>query len=149
MNSFREIAQGLLDGSQELRLAPARDAQTRERLGTLLKMYEETRSLAGGILGNLQGLVSAREAQTAVVADSEPLRKDLEALQTDLSSASGLNLRSFLLLVVPALVAMLAAVGFGYVQLRESRQRQGMAWRHGDGSGGHWREHWPARVARR
>ncbi|MFD1711610.1 methyl-accepting chemotaxis protein [Ottowia sp. GY511] len=127
LNSFREIAQGLLDGSQELRLAPARDEQTRERLGALLKMYEETRTLAGGILGNLQGLVSAREAQTAVVADSEPLRKDLEALQTSLSSASGLSWESFLMLVVPALVAVLAAVGFGYVQLRESRQRQGLA----------------------
>ena len=127
LNSFREIAQGLLNGSQELRLPPARDEQTRERLGALLKMYEETRTLAGGILGNLQGLVSAREAQTAVVADSEPLRKDLEALQTSLSSESGLNWKSFLALLIPAVVAVLAAVGFGYVQLRESRQRQGMA----------------------
>ena len=127
LNSFREIAQGLRDGSQELRLAPARDEQTRERLGALLKMYEETRTLAGGILGNLQGLVSAREAQTAVVADSEPLRKDLEALQASLSAASGLSLLSFLMLVAAALVAVLAAVGFGYVQLRESRQRQGLA----------------------
>ena len=127
LNSFREIAQGLLNGSQELRLPPARDEQTRERLGALLKMYEETRTLAGGILGNLQGLVSAREAQTAVVADSEPLRKDLEALQTSLSSESGLNWKSFLALLIPAVVAVLAAVGFGYVQLRESRERQGMA----------------------
>ena len=127
LNSFREIAQGLLNGSQELRLPPARDEQTRERLGALLKMYEETRTLAGGILGNLQGLVSAREAQTAVVADSEPLRKDLEALQTSLSSESGLNWKSFLALLIPAVVAVLAAVGFGYVQLRESLERQGMA----------------------
>lgn len=127
LNSFREIAQGLLNGSQELRLPPARDEQTRERLGALLKMYEDTRTLAGGILGNLQGLVSAREAQTAVVADSEPLRKDLEALQTSLSSESGLNWKSFLALLIPAVVAVLAAVGFGYVQLRESRERQGMA----------------------
>ena len=127
LNSFREIAQGLLDGSQELRLSPARDEQTRERLGALLKMYEETRTLAGGILGNLQGLVSAREAQTAVVADSEPLRKDLEVLQADLSSASGLNWFSILLLLLPAAVAAFAVAGFGYVQLRESRQLQGMA----------------------
>ena len=127
LNSFREIAQGLLDGSQELRIPAARDEQTRERLGTLLKMYDETRTLAGGILGNLQGLVSAREAQTAVLADSEPLRKDLESLQATLSSASGLNWLSFVALVIPAVLAMLAAVGFGYVQLRESRQRQGMA----------------------
>lgn len=75
LNSFKEIAEGLLNGSRELRLAPAKDEQTRERLTALLKMYEETRTQAGGILGNLQGLVSAREAQTAIVADSEPLRE--------------------------------------------------------------------------
>ena len=127
LNSFKEIAEGLLNGSQELRLAPAKDEQTRERLTALLKMYEETRTQAGGILGNLQGLVSAREAQTAIVADSEPLRKDLEALQDKLSGASGLGLSSLLMLLIPAAIALLAAVGLAYVQLHESRQRQMMA----------------------
>ena len=127
LNSFKEIADGLLKGSQELRLAPARDDQTRERLTALLKMYEETRAQAGGILGNLQGLVSAREAQAAIVADSEPLRKDLEGLQSRLSSEAGLSFGNLLLLLVPAAVALLAAVGLAYVQLRESRQRQTMA----------------------
>jgi len=127
LNSFKEIAEGLLNGSQELRLAPAKDEQTRERLTALLKMYEETRTQAGGILGNLQGLVSAREAQTAIVADSEPLRKDLEALQDKLSGAAGLGLSSLLMLLIPAAIALLAAVGLAYVQLHESRQRQMMA----------------------
>ena len=127
LNSFKEIAEGLLNGSQELRLAPAKDEQTRERLTALLKMYEETRAQAGGILGNLQGLVSAREAQTAIVADSEPLRKDLEALQDKLSGAAGLGLSSLLMLLIPAAIALLAAVGLAYVQLHESRQRQMMA----------------------
>ncbi|MFD1893150.1 methyl-accepting chemotaxis protein [Ottowia beijingensis] len=127
LNSFKEIGEGLLDGSQELRLAPARDEQTRERLTALLKMYEETRAQAGGILGNLQGLVSAREAQTAIVAESEPLRKELEGLQDKLSSVSGLGLTGLLLLLIPAALALLAALGLAYVQLRDSRQRQMLA----------------------
>lgn len=127
LNSFKEITEGLLDGSQELRLAPTRDEQTRERLTTLLKMYEETRSQAGGILGNLQGLVSAREAQTAIVAESEPLRKELEGLQGTLSSISGLGLTGLLLLLIPAAIALLSALGLAYVQLRDSRQRQLLA----------------------
>jgi twitching motility protein PilJ len=49
-------------------------------------------------------------------------------LQADLSSASGLNWFSMLLLLLPAAwQPSLVAVGLGYVQLRESRQRQGMA----------------------
>ena len=127
LNSFKEIGEGLLDGSQELRLAPTRDEQTRERLTALLKMYEETRAQAGGILGNLQGLVSAREAQTAIVAESEPLRKELEGLQDKLSSVSGLGLTGLLLLLIPAALALLAALGLAYVQLRDSRQRQMLA----------------------
>ena len=127
LNSFKEIGEGLLDGSQELRLAPMRDEQTRERLTALLKMYEETRAQAGGILGNLQGLVSAREAQTAIVAESEPLRKELEGLQDKLSSVSGLGLTGLLLLLIPAALALLAALGLAYVQLRDSRQRQMLA----------------------
>ena len=127
LNSFKEIGEGLLDGSQELRLAPTRDEQTRERLTALLKMYEETRAQAGGILGNLQGLVSAREAQTAIVAESEPLRKELEGLRDKLSSVSGLGLTGLLLLLIPAALALLAALGLAYVQLRDSRQRQMLA----------------------
>src|SRR3569832_1211865 len=42
LNSFKEIAQGLLEGSPELRLAGSKDEQTRERLDALLKLYDQT-----------------------------------------------------------------------------------------------------------
>src|SRR5574343_622641 len=85
LNTFKEIADGMLNGSAELRLAPTSDSQVKDRLEALLKLYEETRTQAGAILGNLQGLVSAREAQAAIVADSEGLRAGLQTLQDDLS----------------------------------------------------------------
>src|SRR4051812_38109397 len=62
LNTFRDVAQALNEGSPELRLPAARDAQIRDRLAGLLKQYEETRTQAQLILGNLQGMVSAREA---------------------------------------------------------------------------------------
>lgn len=127
LNSFKEITQGLLDGSPELRLGAAKDAATREQLQALLKLYEETRSQAGAILGNLQGLVSAREAQTAVVGDSEPLRRQLEALQDKLSSQTGLGLVAIATLVLSALLALACALGLAAVQLRGSRKRQATA----------------------
>jgi twitching motility protein PilJ len=124
LNTFKEIAKGLLEGSADLRLAPAKDAQTRERLEALLKLYEETRQQAGAILGNLQGLVAAREAQGVIIADSEPLRKGLETVQEMLSARTGLGGLSLLALLVAALGALGAAAGLAYVQLQESRQRQ-------------------------
>src|SRR5690606_20732917 len=75
LNAFKEIAQGLLDGSTALRLGATRDPQTREQLEALIKLYEQTRTQAGAILGNLQGLVSALEAQAAIIADISPSRR--------------------------------------------------------------------------
>jgi twitching motility protein PilJ len=127
LNSFKEIAQGLLDGSPELRLAGSKDEQTRERLDALMKLYEQTRTQAGAILGNLQGLVSAREAQAAIIADSEPLRRSLEDLQGKLSAQTGLGAGALAALAISAVFAILCAVGLAYVQLQDSRKRQVVA----------------------
>lgn len=127
LNSFKEIAQGLLDGSPELRLSATKDAQTREQLASLIKLYEQTRAQAGAILGNLQGLVQAREAQVTIIADSEPIRRELEDLQTRLAANTGLGIVSLSALAGAALFALLCAAGLAYVQLQDSRKRQVVA----------------------
>ena len=123
LNSFREIANGLLSGSAELRLAPARDAQTKERLQQLITQYEKTRTDASAILNNLQGLVAAREAQSSVVADSEPLRQGLEDVQSKLSG-TGLGGGSLFLLLLGA--AALVTGGLGFLRLASADQDQRM-----------------------
>ncbi|HZF80965.1 MAG TPA: methyl-accepting chemotaxis protein [Rubrivivax sp.] len=111
LNAFREITQGLLAGNPELRLPGTRDAQTRDKLQMLLQQYEQTRSEAGAILGNLQGLVAAREAQTAVVADAEPLRRGLEALQSGLADGAGFDGLRLLGLLLSLLLLALGGLG--------------------------------------
>jgi twitching motility protein PilJ len=127
LNTFKEIAEGLLNGSAELRLKATSDQQIRERLDALLKLYEQTRTDAGAILGNLQGLVAAREAQAAVIADSEPLRSGLENLQEKLSDGSGLGGVELFAMIASALFALACGAALAYVQLQESRQRQQIA----------------------
>ena len=127
LNTFKEVGEGLLKGSAELRLPASTDPQVRERLEALLKLYEETRNEAGAILGNLQGLVSAREAQAAIIGDSETLRAGLQQLQNDLSGRAGLAGGQLLALVVAALFALACGGGLAYVQLQDSRQRQRVA----------------------
>ncbi|MDE2564989.1 MAG: methyl-accepting chemotaxis protein, partial [Burkholderiales bacterium] len=115
LNSFREIAKGVMDGSADLRLPGTKDPEVRAKLQELLKQYEQTRQQASAILGNLQGLVAAREAQTAIVADSEPLRRGLDALQQSLTGEGGLG--------TPRLVAgalsllLLGAAAFGLLRV--------------------------------
>ena len=127
LNSFKEIAQGLQDGSAELRLGASKDPQTRERLQALLALYEQTRVQAGGILGNLQGLVSAREAQSSILLDSEPIRRSLEDLQGKLASQSGLGAYSLIALIAAAALALVSAGGLARLQVQDSQQRQSIA----------------------
>ena len=125
--SFREIAESLLNGSSELRLPATRDAQTREQLQALIELYEKTRTDASAILGNLQGLVAAREGQTTINNDSEALRRGLEALQVQLRSTAGLGAGQFALLGLVGIFVLLCGVGISRVQLLDSRSRQGAA----------------------
>jgi len=116
LNSFREYAEGLDKGNPELRLPGTRDPQTKEALQALIQQYEETRKQASAILGNLQGLVAAREAQTAIVNESEPLRRGLDTLQQQLAAAGGGLGTGYVIGGVLSLVIM-ALGGMGLLRL--------------------------------
>ena len=127
LNTFQEIVKGLLPGNEELGLPGTANPQARQQLTTLLAQYEATRADAETILSNLQGLVSAREAQSAVVGDSEPLREKLEALQQRLSADAGVGLVQLAVLGGLALIVLLSGIGIARVALLDSRQRQQQA----------------------
>ena len=127
LSTFQEIVKGLLTGNEELGLPGTANPQARQQLATLLAQYEATRADAETILSNLQGLVSAREAQSAVVGDSEPLREKLEALQQRLSADAGVGLVQLAVLGGLALIVLLSGIGIARVALLDSRQRQQQA----------------------
>lgn len=127
LNAFKDIAQGLLDGSADLRLNATQDKPTRDKLVELIGMFEETRVQAGAILNNLQVLVAVRQAQASVIKDSEPLRVHLEALQNQLSDRTSEGLLATGALAPLALLVLLSGLGLAYVQVQESRIRQGSA----------------------
>jgi twitching motility protein PilJ len=127
LNSFKEITEGLLNGSADLRLNAAKDPQIREKLAELLKLYEATRLQSVSILSNLQGLVAAREAQDAIIKDSEPLRKGLEEVQVGLERASGFNRFNLISLALSALMLAFGAWGFLKLYVRAQAQRAATA----------------------
>jgi len=122
LNAFKEVAEGLAVGNPDLHLVGAKDPQIKERLQALLKQFEQTRVQAAAILGNLQGLVSARQAQTAILSDSEPLRLGLQDTQQRIQLESGMPLWAMALLV--ASVLMLVLGGMGFLRLFVSGQAQ-------------------------
>ncbi|MFN9765624.1 MAG: methyl-accepting chemotaxis protein [Pseudomonadota bacterium] len=120
LDALRDTAQGLLYGSAELRLTAQRDGPARERLQQLLGQHEQLRGEAAPILGNLQGLAAARQAQAAVVGDAELLRRGLEALQQELAGGSGFGGLNAVLGVLG--LALMVVAGVGLLRLFVSDQ---------------------------
>ncbi|MBP8272748.1 MAG: type IV pili methyl-accepting chemotaxis transducer N-terminal domain-containing protein, partial [Sphaerotilus sp.] len=123
LNTFRDVARGLLDGNPDLRLTATKDPQMRARLEALLKSHEALRTHAGAILGNLQGLVSAREAETAIIADTETLRQGLTRVQSSVSSVGGIGWFNVGLLGLSLLLGLLGGLGLLLVFTADQRQR--------------------------
>lgn len=107
VNAFRDTTDGLLNGSEALRLAPARDPDTREVLGALQKRFAEYQTQMKRLLDNLPKLVAAKQAGDQIFKDSEPERQHLIALQR----AYGQESSPFLLMALVAAVLGLACAG--------------------------------------
>ncbi|MGQ0595725.1 methyl-accepting chemotaxis protein [Aquabacterium sp.] len=127
LNAFKEIAEGLLNGNADLRLVASKDPAVREQLDALLKIFERTRTQSTFILGSLQGLVAARDAQVAVIDDSEPLRKGLETVQQKLTESAGIGGVNVALILVFLLITVAAAYGLLRVFLTDQNHRRQVA----------------------
>jgi twitching motility protein PilJ len=121
LNAFKELAEGLTNGSKELQLPGTKDPEVREQLEALLKLFDQMREQSTYILGTLQGLVAARDAQVSIVDDSEPLRKGLEQVQRQLSTGAGIGGVNVALLIV--FLGLASAAGYGLLRLYITEQR--------------------------
>ena len=82
-NTFRDVLTALTKGSETMRINPAGDAETREKLAELDGAFKEYQEAVVGILGNMQRLVQAKQAGSRIFRDSGTLLK----AATDLSNA--------------------------------------------------------------
>jgi twitching motility protein PilJ len=121
LNAFKELAEGLNNGNKELQLPGTKDPEVREQLDALLKQFEQVRTQSTYILGTLQGLVAARDAQVSIVSDSEPLRKGLEQVQRQLSEGAGVGGLNVALVVL--FLALVGGAGYGLLRVYLTEQR--------------------------
>jgi twitching motility protein PilJ len=127
LNTFRDVAQGLLDGNSEMRLQPTRDQQTREYLQQLIKDFKLIRDRATAILSSRDGLVRASQAQVELLNDGDPLRRGLEAVQARLTSAGGLSWFHLILFGLSLSLGVMGGVGLLLVFTRDQHQRAAFA----------------------
>jgi twitching motility protein PilJ len=65
-NTFKEVLDGLINGSDSLRLGATRDTETRARLEDLRKSFGSLQQAIASILGSLQKVVAAKQADCAM-----------------------------------------------------------------------------------
>ncbi|MGO4333052.1 methyl-accepting chemotaxis protein [Cupriavidus sp. 2TAF22] len=122
-NTFRETLDGLLNGSEALRLSAAGDAETRTYLQQLSQRFDAVQKTTQTILQNLPGLIAAKRAQQQIFNDNEALRGELSQLQA--AYAEGARVRPLTLgaTIVSAALTLLFLAGLAALYLRDSRAK--------------------------
>lgn len=122
-NTFRDLVDGFLNGSDILRLSPTKEAEVRDRLTELQKTFSEYQVWVSSILGNLPNFIAAKQSEQLIFNENEELKNKLAKLQKYYLDKQDSSTLYFWLMLVSALVALISAVGIALVLLQDSRNR--------------------------
>jgi len=109
--TFRDVLNGLLKGSDALKLAPVRNDEARATLAELQKRFTGYEAGVNAILKNMQRLVVAKEAAQGINQDSEPVLTQTTALAASYEGQSAARLGA----LGAAIFFAVFALGFGAV----------------------------------
>jgi len=121
VNTFRDIIDGFLNGSELLRLKPVNDKETRDKLMELQRVFGEYQPQVAGILGNLQNFIAAKQSERLVFVENETLKQHLTVLQNDYRVAQEARAWTFWSMLAAMVCALCSSVGIALVQLQSSR----------------------------
>lgn len=122
-NTFRDLVDGFLNGSDVLKLTPTKDNDTRAKLTDLKNTFAEYQASVSTLLNNLQNFIAAKQAEQLVFVENEDLRMRLISVQKiyrDHLNSAGI---SFYLMLLFFLLSLFPAAGIAAVLLQDSRNR--------------------------
>ncbi|WP_132258801.1 methyl-accepting chemotaxis protein [Paucimonas lemoignei] len=122
-NTFHDIIDGLLNGSEVMRLGAARDADTREKLQELQAVFGEYQKAVASIRGNVQNFVAAKKAEQEIFSENEALKQSLTTLQEAYRADQNSFSVSFFAMGLFVVLALVAAVGVALVVLQDTANR--------------------------
>jgi twitching motility protein PilJ len=122
-NTYRHTLQGLLQGSESMRIQQVADAELRGKLGELEAAFKEYQRAVSTILGSQQSLVNAKRASFDLFNDSEALLRSAEQLAGAYDAEQESRQRNFVALGVVSALALLVLLLIGKVYVDDSRRR--------------------------
>ncbi|HWA39397.1 MAG TPA: methyl-accepting chemotaxis protein [Burkholderiales bacterium] len=122
-NTFRDTLQGLIKGSEALRIQEVRDPEIKAKLSELEVGFREYQRAVADILGNQQRLVNAKRATRDIFNDSETLLAASEALNEAYTAELEARTYNFIALAVFSVLALLVLLMIGKAYLDDSRRR--------------------------
>jgi twitching motility protein PilJ len=122
-NTFRDITDGFLKGSDVLRLPAATDQDTRDKLVELQGVFEEYQKEISGILSNLQNFIAAKQSEQLLFTENEALKERLTTLQQTYRNQEDSLGWTVWAMLASALLALVSAAGIALVLLQDSRNR--------------------------
>ena len=122
-NSFRDILQGLLQGSEALRIQRVLDPELRGKLVEMEAAFKEYQRAVANILGNQQSLVNAKRASFELFQDSEELLAAAESLNVAYENELGGRTTNFLAMAIVSFLAFVVLLLIGKTYLDDSRRR--------------------------
>jgi twitching motility protein PilJ len=135
-NTFRDLLDGLTNGSDALHIAPVRDPETRDRLNELQKQFAAFQQQIGSLLGNLQKIVASKQAEQQVFKENEGLRNSVLELQQGYAEEDRARRVNAVFMVIMAILAAIflgamavAVIGNTRAQAIEAERRRAEAQR--------------------
>ncbi|HUW29085.1 MAG TPA: methyl-accepting chemotaxis protein [Sulfuriferula sp.] len=118
--TFKDIMNGLHDGSEKLRLSAVTDMDVRTKLGDLVTAYKGFEVDVNNILANMQPLVEAKQAGHSIFTDSDKLLADTQKITT---AYQGLGTLGIALAIVLGLLGASSVALFAYINTNEAKRR--------------------------
>jgi twitching motility protein PilJ len=122
-NTFKEVLEGLINGSDGLRLGATREPETRARLEDLRKAFSTLQQSIASILGSLQKVVAAKQAEQKIFVESEPFKDALVELRNAYVGDQSGRAVNFVFIALFLVGTLTGAMLIGKLFIDDSRDR--------------------------
>jgi len=118
--TYKDIMNGLNDGSEKLRLTAATDQDVRAKLQDIISAYKGFEVDVNNILANMQPLVEAKLAGHGIFTESDKLLADAQKITT---AYQGLGALGNALAILFGVLGLASLALFGYININEAKRR--------------------------